>query len=486
MNLHCIGRGSSMKYGILRNTERNKINIGDHIMGLAVEKIYDSMNIPKEQRVDILMTDVHDYAGEYMILPINMYLDYTYGNTFPLSERIIPVFFGTHMLAEQGDLKYLQKYKHFGPFGCRDEYTMKAMRKNGLDAYISGCFSILSVDKRGKDIKGDKVCLVDVPECLMEYVPEEMRGEVERLSHVFDYTDKHLNFKQAQRIGTELAIERLKYYREHAKLVVTSRLHCALPCLSMGIPVILVRTDIPQRYLSAFDGRFAGVDKFMKMYTPNEFANIDWKIQPIDLDNIKQMQLNLAHQMIQRAYDKYAALCDVSYFYENRKKGIYFSKIENGYLSLKQKEDYLYGRTEEKNLLSIIFGQKLGKLHIVIYGAGDKGKWMYTRYANDFELCKSVIYIDGDVEKQGKLLNGHRILHPDVLERYDLKYTRVIIATNTSYDETAQKMAKYLHDKYDMQDGEGYFMLDRLNLSAKYAMSEFGEVKTYMQDAMWY
>lgn len=475
-----------MKFGILRNTEQKCINIGDHIMGLAIEKIYDAINIPQEDRIDILMTDARHYNGEYVILPVTMYLDYSGGYMFPLSPRIIPVFIGIHMLAEMGDLKYLQGYKTFGPFGCRDESTMQAMRKNGLDAYISGCMSILSVEKRQDSVKGNKVCLVDIPDSLYQYMPQYIMDNAEVMSHVFDYSGQNLSAKSAQEIGTALAKERLEYYRKQAKLVVTSRLHCALPCVSMGIPVILVRTDIPQRYKSAFDGRFAGPDKFLRLYSFQDFSKIDWNPAPVNLDEIRNMQLKLAVQMITNAYKKYAALCDVSYYYENRRKGVYFSGVSNGYLSLKQKEDFLHGRTDEKNLLAYIFGEKLGKIHVVIYGAGDKGKWMYERYADDLEMCKSVIYIDGNREKWGEVLNGRKILSPEVLGRYNLKKTKIIIATNTSYDETAQSMARYLHDRFCLEDGKDYFMLDRLNLSAKYCMSGFGEIKTYAQDAVWY
>lgn len=474
-----------MKYGILRNTVP-MINIGDHIMGLAIERIYDEMHIPEEERVDILQTDVHCYDGEYVVLPMTMYLDYSEGYTFPLSRRIIPVFIGIHMLAEMGDLRYMNQYQNFGPFGCRDEATMLSMRKNGLDAYISGCLSMLSVTRRSEACIGDKVFLVDVPNSLYDYIPQNIMNDVEVLSHIFDYSKMKMSEKESQKLGTQLAIERLEYYRQHAKLVVTSRLHCALPCLSMGIPVILVRAEIPQRYQSAFDGRFAGVDKFIKLYTEREFSNINWEPTPVDLEEIKRMQMNLAIQMISNAYNKYSALCDVSYWYENRKKGIYFSGVSNSYLSLKQKQDFLNGRTFEKNLLAYIFGEKLGRLHVVIYGAGDKGKWMYKRYADDFEMCKSVIYVDGDEKKWGKKLNGCAILSPKVLDSYNLEKTKIIIATNTSYDSTAQEIAYYLHNKYSLEDGKEYFMLDRLNLSAKYVMSEFGEVRTYGQDAVWY
>jgi len=43
--------------------------------------------------------------------------------------------------------------------------------------------------------------------------------------------------QEAKRI---LAQNALDEYREHASLVITTRLHCALPCVAMGIPVVFV------------------------------------------------------------------------------------------------------------------------------------------------------------------------------------------------------------------------------------------------------
>jgi hypothetical protein len=42
--------------------------------------------------------------------------------------------------------------------------------------------------------------------------------------------DSENKLKQAQAL--------LEYYRDHAGLVITTRLHCALPCVAMGIPVV--------------------------------------------------------------------------------------------------------------------------------------------------------------------------------------------------------------------------------------------------------
>lgn len=475
-----------MKFGILRNDERNLINIGDHIMGLSTEKIYDAMGVDKSLRTDILITEASAYSGEYVILPINMYLD-SVGNgcMFPLSPRIIPVFLGFHMLSELGSLKYLGQYRNFGPFGCRDEFTMNALRRNGLEAYVTGCFSILSVDKK-KMNQNKKVFFVDTPKELDEFIPDRIKIGSCILSDVFDYSDKNLTFRQAQEIGTSLARNRIRLYEEEAGLVVTSRMHCALPCISMGIPVIFVRHSIPQRYLSAFDGRFSGIDKYMTMYTKEDFSNINWNPPIPDISELKEAQMKLAIEMITRAYDKYKNICDISSYYETRERQIYFSGVNFSYLGETQKEKFLVEK-RSKQLLSLIFGENLGDVHVVIWGAGDKGKWMYARFRDSLKMCKSLVYVDSDKNKHGKAINGVKIISPRNLLKYkDKKRTKVIIAMDKSYNSTAQDIAKYLHDKLYFDEGRNYFMLDKLILSAKYVLDDFGEINNYAQDAIWY
>ncbi len=44
----------------------------------------------------------------------------------------------------------------------------------------------------------------------------------------------------SQTAKRRLALDVLNEYRTHARLVVTTRLHCALPCVAMGIPVVFV------------------------------------------------------------------------------------------------------------------------------------------------------------------------------------------------------------------------------------------------------
>ena len=71
----------------------------------------------------------------------------------------------------------------------------------------------------------------------------------------------------------------LKALRDTAKLVVTSRLHIASPCLAMGIPVILAKKH--------FGDRFGFIDCFLPTYTPEKYNDIDWSPSPINFEEEK-------------------------------------------------------------------------------------------------------------------------------------------------------------------------------------------------------
>jgi hypothetical protein len=70
----------------------------------------------------------------------------------------------------------------------------------------------------------------------------------------------------------KIAQKYLNYYNR-ADLVITSRLHVALPCLAYETPVIFIHNDLA-------DPRFGGLVKYLNAYTPKLFEqmsdNIDY------------------------------------------------------------------------------------------------------------------------------------------------------------------------------------------------------------------
>ena len=77
-----------------------------------------------------------------------------------------------------------------------------------------------------------------------------------------------------------LAAELLETYRTHATRVVTPLLHAAGPSLAMGIPVILARKDLRDR--------FSAINRLLPLYTPQDFPVIDWNPKPLDLEDLKR------------------------------------------------------------------------------------------------------------------------------------------------------------------------------------------------------
>ena len=165
------------------------------------------------------------------------------------------------MLDDNG-LSYLKKYE---PIGCRDTNTFNLLRSNGVQAYLSGCLT-LTLGNSYRHNPGNDILFVDV---LFKYPTLKsvfksfnsfqkslttgeflLLGKQQKLiqkifgNHTIRSAKQITHHYSCDLFPTEtsrfeLAENTLKQY-EKAKLVITSRIHCALPCLSMGTPVIFV------------------------------------------------------------------------------------------------------------------------------------------------------------------------------------------------------------------------------------------------------
>lgn len=484
-----------MKYGVVTYARTSKINIGDSVMSLGIREIYKKMGIKDSDIVNVYYNknverdyqyDLEDCDGEYVLLPLTMSIDFDseHPDVFPLHPRIIPVFMGFHAITPEGWVKHFHDYKQFGPFACRDVKTMELLRKEGLEAYTIGCLSIQCVERRIPTPNQNKVYLVDIPPKLKQYIPKDiLEGSIEK-THIYEF-DKSLTGAQAAKEDLRLTREILEEYRDNARLVVTSRLHCALPCISMGIPTIVVRRERARECVRVFDNRFKGLDVLMNSYNYDEFDKIDWNPEQPNIELLKEKQFLQASRMIRETYEKYNHLCDISYFFEQGKNQSYYSGVCLGYLSSKQKEDYLNRKTPYDNLLEVIMNRHLCDTHVIIYGAGDKGRWMWHKFAKEMRMAKSCVYVDGDVRKHNSLLNGYKVLSPEIIGRYKPHQFVIIIATSHTYDGVAQSIEKLLIEKYNLIEGRDYFMLDQLIKSGEKYISEISMVRDWLDDSIW-
>lgn len=253
-----------MKFGLLTYSENKRFfNVGDNIQSLAAKQYLPQVDeyINREK--------LADYHSDKTKLIMNGWFTHNIHNWVP-SESIDPLFVSFHinntaapfMLSDKG-VAYLKKHE---PIGCRDQFSADTLKAKGIDAYFSGCLTLtLDSYKVDDSLRGDDVYIVDP---LYSYPTSEkvfydLRSVLRNIKNkkIFKLADKanHIKgiidadlLKSAIFINQEppagkytdaekfaMAEDLLHKYAK-AKLVITSRIHCALPCLAMGTPVIFI------------------------------------------------------------------------------------------------------------------------------------------------------------------------------------------------------------------------------------------------------
>lgn len=201
-------------------------NLGDDVQSIACLPFVGQNPEPLDR--DTLALQERD---EKYILIMNGWWADQPTSAFPPAACIIPVFIGFHIAAQHTEhflkphcLEYFKKHQ---PIGCRDAYTTAILQQHGIDAFFSGCLSTSFEKIEGPD--NGKIYLVDA-ERIDYLIPDEIRQNATRLTHRFAGNDDARN---------NAVKDLLDAYRNKPSLVITTRLHAALPCSAMGIPVVL-------------------------------------------------------------------------------------------------------------------------------------------------------------------------------------------------------------------------------------------------------
>ena len=263
-----------MKFGILYN--KSNMNIGDDIQAYATERFLPNIDyyIDREN-LDSFTPDDNEPVAVIM----NAWYMWRKWN-WPPSKFIHPLMVGfhyaDHQLANQwygSPLKYQflegiggDYLNACGPVGCRDKFTLNNLKSIGINAYFSGCITMTIPKMPEREDKGQYICVVDV----VKKAREKFRGdfddkiEIREISHLRE-RDETIPWEERRKSVQEL----LTLY-QNARCVITRRLHCALPCLSMGVPVLLVRGDED-------DTRFNPYYDWLHRVTVDEFMNGDFE-----------------------------------------------------------------------------------------------------------------------------------------------------------------------------------------------------------------
>lgn len=247
-------------------------NLGDEIQSLAAASLLPARNILGFDRDWLRSASCSDNLPVMM----NGWFGH-YSKEWPPSLSISPIFQGFHIarqfLYSEQSINYLQRYQ---PIGCRDYTTVEGLASRGVKSYFSGCPTITFTAQ--PPVKRRGIYFVDcetgqpdghirsVYSLFCDIVPQEIRRQGKHITH-------NVPAWMAPLYGLKIrkAIQLLERYKR-AELVVTSRLHCALPCLAYGTPCIFINHDIKT------DERLNGLADFLYCANqPSDLADYPWK-----------------------------------------------------------------------------------------------------------------------------------------------------------------------------------------------------------------
>ena len=219
-------------------------NIGDEIQTIAALQCIPSPSTVVPINRDQLSRDRSNYDGRIVVLPMNGWHTHR-PDAWPPKPEIVPIFEGFHLkdeliLRNSEVVDYLRRHE---PIGCRDSHTSELLNRFSIRAEFRGCPTLALA--RNVTERSDRILIVDAggtnpdahtsnTQSLLASVPSWIIERSTLLTqNVSIYSRRRYAYKLQQ------AMKRLEALAS-AKLVITSRLHVALPCLAFGTPCVLM------------------------------------------------------------------------------------------------------------------------------------------------------------------------------------------------------------------------------------------------------
>lgn len=226
-----------MKFGLVVYLKTD--NIGDDVQSYAAKRFLPTVDYV----IDREALDTFDSHGEVVKAIMNGWYMYSKFN-WPPASVIDPLWVAMH-ISENDYFGIGERFlegiggdylRHYAPIGARDVSTLEMLERNHIPAYLSGCLT-LTIPQFDNVEKTNEVLLVDLDEKSEAIVRKMYPAEN------FQSVTHNVNAEEYSALSAEDRLQRVeKLLRRYqgAKCVITSRLHCALPCLALRTPVLLV------------------------------------------------------------------------------------------------------------------------------------------------------------------------------------------------------------------------------------------------------
>jgi hypothetical protein len=295
-------------YKIIKNNTKTKTwgilfantsNLGDDVQTIAQMQF-----IPKGSKTIIVDRENLDKEKRRCNVIMNGWWMHNDKN-FPPHSNVNPLYIAFH-IEKKGLVspKSIKHYKKYEPIGCRDLHTMKLLKKKGVDAYFSGCLT-LTLKNPFTNPKRDKIYIVDAHlsskvtypwgsnDLLQKLIPEHIRDQAEYIEHeIPESIDKDDMYARQSYVKEKL----LNKYAQ-ARLVITSRLHCALPCVAFNTPAIVLFSGLHT------DNRYGGLKDFVHGYSSIE-DKVDFDFEnpkpKLTIEELNELQTKITNDIQSR------------------------------------------------------------------------------------------------------------------------------------------------------------------------------------------
>jgi Polysaccharide pyruvyl transferase len=275
---------------IIGSLKASTENLGDYIQILAclrqLETLHLRPSIYLDRDTELASAPTGQCNSRPILLPLSGWFKHMVGADpqWPPHGRIIPIFIGFHVrphqcpaLLEPASIEYMKAH---GPVGCRDPFTKRVLEEKGVPTYLSHCLS-LTFARRTPEQAGDKVVVASRDRDIIDLLPSDYRRDHLYVNH-YAVMDGFSAYIAAAR-------DLLALYRTRARLVVTTFLHCALPCIAMGIPVVVFLPRPQNEFQRTSDEeRFSGLMQIAPVHRFGSTVRVDWNPPPPDIESLKK------------------------------------------------------------------------------------------------------------------------------------------------------------------------------------------------------
>lgn len=273
-------------------------NLGDDLVSLAAMQHLPRVDMALD--ADALDAPLCELQEDDRLVLLSPGLFLRSSAHWPPEKHIVPVCVGVHISEEDAWGMPVSSLDGAGydallacaPIAARDVRTASRLARLKIPHTLTGC---LSLTLEHPPMKRSGIVCCDVPEDVIALL-REFRPDVTAVTHALSdpSPDFTLRMEQAQEMVTRYA---------SAEMVFTRRLHCAMACLAVGTPVLLL-------YHAEYEdiSRFAPMDAMVRKQPVDDFLRevrqhgmpAPWR-NPADVGAIQRLLLGTLRDGMKQA-----------------------------------------------------------------------------------------------------------------------------------------------------------------------------------------